>query len=210
MSQRLCGYCRLDGHTVPSCPLKAEHRREILTHTPLQRKDLLETMAVQGFGYGAVLRLGGYYMYGKEKTMILMDTDWVKNLNYMGQKRKKYSKQVSLKKNYAITRRTDGTILRETYGYIHVSGLVSGAGTSQHDTMQLMMMDILNPRPNGECDNARPYSCALIEPSYTPYDVPLEYLTSNVQMHERLLMKEDKDTRRYRWEEVIPMTGMLP
>lgn len=210
MSNRLCGYCRVEGHQMPKCELKAQHRQTVLTHTPKQRKELLHFMATKGFGYGAVLRLGGIYMYGKEATMMLHDTAWVQALNYVSQKKKKYSKQSIVNPQYAIARTLDGRAHPNQYGSIAVTGLITGEGSSNNDSATISMADIANPKLDGIVDNTRGYSCALIEPSYVPYDVPNEHLTGNIRLHERLMMPEDKDSRRYRWEEDIIVTGIAP
>ena len=42
MAERLCGYCRQLGHRKPECPDFLQHRNTVLTHTPKQRKALIE------------------------------------------------------------------------------------------------------------------------------------------------------------------------
>jgi hypothetical protein len=55
MSDRLCGYCRKPGHSVPKCEIKKKQLDTILTMVPRQRK-LIHDIAIQnGIGPGALV-----------------------------------------------------------------------------------------------------------------------------------------------------------
>ena len=54
MADRLCGYCRAEGHRKPVCPEFLKERNTVLTHTPVQRKRLIEAFGKVGLGIGAL------------------------------------------------------------------------------------------------------------------------------------------------------------
>ena len=201
---RKCGYCRLNGHWMPDCPTRAEHRRVVLTHTPLERKFLLAYMAKQGFGDGAVLRTGGYYM--TEGTAILNGGDWINTLQYVGQTKVRYSKQVSINPNQSIDRVND-VALDNQFGHISANAFVSTPKESRERNLHMTLHDIAHPRMM-DVNNDRGYSVALLEPSYKPYDVSPEHLASNVLIHKRLFIPGE--TTYDRWSDYTYIPGVIP
>jgi hypothetical protein len=204
---RLCGYCRISGHTMPNCDLKKEHRNSVLSHTPKERKALLDWMAKQGFGQGATLLLGGYYEGELPKIAIINNADWIKTTDFCTQKNKSYSKQVIIIPTQSYSRTSDGASLSKQWGYVHVEGFVSGNGESSMRSITLPLTDIANPK-QGEPDRSCGYSVTLLSPSYEQYDVSDDVLTENVLLSKRLFV--DGDKLEYRWSSFGRIKGIAP
>ena len=204
MGSRLCGYCRMGGHRVPDCPMKAEQRKTVLTHTPKERKYLLEYMAKQGFGNGAVLRTGGHYT--EEGTAILNGGSWIAGAQFCAQNRVKYSKQVALNLNESV-HRINGIPTKNQYGHISANAFVTSARKSCEQSLHISMHDIANPKMM-EIDNNRGYSVALLEPSYEPYDVSPEELASHIFVHKRLFIPGEVIYDR--WSDYTYVQGFPP
>ena len=96
MAERLCGYCRQLGHRKPECPDFLQHRNTVLTHTPKQRKALIEAFGNIGLGVGALLRVEDYWKPDKYKLCMVKDFDWVQSCNFIDVRNVKYSKRVRL------------------------------------------------------------------------------------------------------------------
>lgn len=207
-TSRRCGYCREQGHRVTDCGLRVEHRNTFLTHTPRERKSLLEFMARQGFGYGAVVILGGYYgsMGGGVKTAILTDSAWIKELQFTGFKHKKYSKQVIISAHSAYDRTIDGKPRPEQYRSFNVTALITADGHTGESIFQFATSDLVNviDKPNPD----RGYSTALIQPSYTPFEVSPSDLTDNLVMPQRLFVEGEATASR--WDKYGYVKGILP
>ena len=203
---RLCGYCRIGGHRMPDCNLKREHRNLVLTHTPKERKTLLSWMTQQGYGEGAVLLLGGFYDRGN-KTAILNGTDWIKDAQFTNQKNKSYSKQVVVTLQDSYERNIEGQHLPRQWGYVYPNAFTSGNGESTEGAITLTLNDIANPNTTLP-DGSKGYSCALNQPSYTPYSIRDEELASNIFISSRLFMGDEKPERE--WHRYSHVQGITP
>lgn len=204
---RLCGYCRISGHRMPDCNLKAEHRNLVLSHTPKERKALLTWMVRQGYGDGAVLLLGGRYEQGV-KTAILNGASWIKGVQYTGQKNKTYSKQVIVTLQDSYERNLEGQHSPKQWGYLFANAFIAGNGESGESGITLAAQDIATPNM-ATLDPTKGYSCALIQPSYTPYNLTAEELASNIYLSKRLFVM-DSDRAERVWHDYAHVQGITP
>lgn len=93
-SSRLCGYCRMGGHRKPDCPEFKSQRLICLTHTPKQRKALIDTLVANGLGIGAMIKGNSW---DGEYVGLIDSFDWVKSANFVESTNVRYSKKVRLK-----------------------------------------------------------------------------------------------------------------
>ena len=116
MADRLCGYCRGEGHRKTVCPQLLNERNTVLTHTPMQRKKLIELFGKVGLGIGALLRVQDYWDRDKFFLCIVKDFDWVAECNFIEAKNLKYSKKVRIQtrdaRNDYITRAIHTSVLK--------------------------------------------------------------------------------------------------
>lgn len=69
---KLCGYCRLPGHTMPKCELRNNQIGVLRRHVGRERLNLATMLRDSGFGNGALVQ-GYSYQYGENTTMIVTD-----------------------------------------------------------------------------------------------------------------------------------------
>lgn len=72
MTDRLCGYCRQTGHTMPKCDLRNNQILTIRRHVGRERLELARALIRSGFGAGALLQSYDWEC-GEDTTMIIVD-----------------------------------------------------------------------------------------------------------------------------------------
>lgn len=201
-SSRLCGYCRQEGHQATKCEVKQSHVNEIVNHTKGERKFLIDMMVKNGMGLGATIMFANYGGYPNE-TFILTTADWVKDIHCVSQKRVRYSKQVKVTPKRLIDRIGD-SLLAEQYGYINAQMLSMDA--SEMRNVNLWIRGVCHPitlKDGTEIDPSGNRNIYIISPSHEPYDLIEADYGKNIQIHKRLLTKEQISKMRYRWEDSL-------
>jgi hypothetical protein len=164
-------------------------------------------MVRQGYGDGAVLLLGGRYEQGV-KTAILNGASWIKGVQYTGQKNKTYSKQVIVTLQDSYERNLEGQHSPKQWGYLFANAFIAGNGESGESGITLAAQDIATPNM-ATLDPTKGYSCALIQPSYTPYNLTAEELASNIYLSKRLFVM-DSDRAERVWHDYAHVQGITP
>ena len=93
---RKCGYCREYGHRSPVCPLRADHRKSIVTHNIETRKSLYNILLANGIGNGAIIK-------DKGDDTLFMITPYADIVSGWSFTDIKYSKQVAIR--YSVLER---------------------------------------------------------------------------------------------------------
>lgn len=70
MASRHCGYCRLAGHTLPSCPERLMERRQVVAHNVRERQHFAQMLMDRGMGNGAMMRVR--WGYPRQETIGMM------------------------------------------------------------------------------------------------------------------------------------------
>ena len=189
MAERLCGYCRVIGHRKPDCPDFKDHRNTVLTHTPKQRKALIEAFGKVGMGVGALLRVQDYWNNERYKLCIVKDFEWVQNCSFIEARNIKYSKRVKLDTKFV----EDGFINRSVHAnLIAFDGGAEEIGVSVPISRILMRQRDPNSVPP-EKDFYNRINFTIEVPSHEiEYDP--EVLVNKVSMPQRLLLGGEKNT----------------
>jgi len=200
MSERLCGYCRNIGHRKPDCPDFKDQRNIVLTHTPKERKALIEGFAKVGLGVGALLRVQDYWSPEKFKLCMVKDFDWVANCGFIEARNLKYSKRVKLEPRYV----NESFIARS----VHAS-LVSFDGGAEEITVSVpisrMLMRLKDPNSvSKEHDYYNRINFTIEAPSHD-IDYDPEVLVKKVTMPQRLLIGSEKGGNYNHY-----VTGIMP
>ena len=188
MADRLCGYCRVEGHRKPVCPEFLNERNTILTHTPKERKTLIESFGKVGLGIGALLRVKDYWDPSKFALCIVKDFDWVSDCNFVEVKNLKYSKKVRL-----MTRNIDIDYITRSIN-MEVLRLDGGGEQYRVSVPISRMVGRLNNAKHilPEQDYYNKIMFSIDAPSHD-IDYDPEILVNKVHMPRRLLIgKEDK------------------
>lgn len=201
MSERLCGYCRLSGHQKPACPEFLKERNTVLTHTPIERKKLIESLGKVGLGIGALLRVQDYWDPSKYALCIVKDFDWVADCNFVESKNVKYSKKVRILPRYVetdfLTRNVHVNVVR-----------LDGGGEGYRISVPISrMVGRLNNAPHimSEENYYNRINFTIDAPSHD-IDYDPEVLVKNVSVPRRLLIgKEDKG-----YGSSVGMYGIMP
>lgn len=190
MSDRLCGYCRAPGHRKPDCTSFNEERKLVLTHTPQQRKRLIEAFGEVGLGIGALIRIEDYYSPERSLIGFVRDFDWVRFCSFMNAKHLKYSKRVKL----------DPLFVDKNYEFrsVHASVVAMGNGIAEERRIGIPISRLLKRKsqPNyHELENRNymdPLRFTITDPSY---DVEFnhETLTNSIVMPRRLLIGREQE-----------------
>lgn len=208
MSDRLCGYCRDSGHQVRKCPVYAEHRWIALSHTPKERKFLIDTLAKLGFGLGATFRLRDWYG-SSEMTVTLVDHNWIKSMQFCSYKKVKYSKQVKITCKETFARIGENLLdPGHQYGSFSINGLVvqNGSIGEKHFTMRYAsVLSAKNIPPDAILDGSG-NNLAILSPSFTPYEYTVDDLVDRVYVHTRISDKKPES----RWDDGVYERGILP
>lgn len=181
---RQCGYCRTAGHRRPACPKLHEARNLVLSHTPRERKRLLDMLGKLGFGNGAMIKFDGGW--NRDQIGLIYDFEWVSNCSFIDTRYVKYSKQVVI----------DTRNIEKDYYYrsLHVSILATGDGISKQSNLGMRIsrhIDIFNGKPNKAWDWEQP-SWQLVVPSHE-VDYDPEVLVKGIHMPRRLLLGNEQE-----------------
>lgn len=208
MAARLCGYCRLDGHRMDKCPTKKEHRTVSLAHTPKERLFLLDFLTKNGLGLGATFLMNPYWS-NHPATITILDAEWVSELQFVGVKRVKYSKQVRVDPKQSIERIGD-TITRDQYGSFLLRAFMAHDGNASVSDMHINYRKLLLAISDetGNADTAQG-KMVIISKSYEPYNDLADVLTRNVRLHKRLATDEELK-HMSRWSDEVYLRGILP
>jgi len=199
MSDRLCGYCRNEGHTMPRCPKRLGIIDAIRTYVPQERKRIAALLARNGYGNGALIEILTGYGEPEKKLCIVEnivphDVSDI-HVTYYAQRR---SKQVRTtiqsvsgvhsenthwlnidfmdRKSVEITASPLDNMRIKLTGYIPLDGLEYPPENRTRESLQ---------------DNYRWYEpVTLVSPSYQ-CDIDDADLLSDIYVHKRL----DKVTR---------------
>lgn len=208
MAGRLCGYCRQDGHRADKCGEKASVRSQILTHVPMERKYILDTMVRKGWGEGATFIQMDWYN-NKSRTFVITGADFIKHWNFGAQKRVKYSKQLRFTPMSPIEKDVGGGIadVRFQYDHLTINALCFGDGSSEMREVRIPVRSILAPAmfDGNNLDSREP---KLIEASHTPFDIDPNLYIQNVVVHRRVA--SDLSRRTSNWDDTYYETGILP
>jgi hypothetical protein len=185
---RQCGYCRNPGHRRPDCPFFLEQRQHVLTHTPKQRKELIESLGKIGLGIGALVKVDS--TWDGEYLGLVKDFDWIRNMNFMDTKNIKYSKQVKLvpldiKKDYV-------------YRAIHAEVVLMGQGSAQQRNIRVRISNEISKANGVDMSGwAQESFLKIVSPSHDiEYDPDI--LVSHITMPRRLLKTGEKDYQGHR------------
>lgn len=195
---RKCGYCMQPGHRKPACPMFAEQRHKVLTHTPIQRKELIATLGRMGLGNGALISIPERYGGDKRLIGIVHNFDWVSNCNFMDHRCIKYTKQVRL----------DERTLEADYEYrnIHMTFLETGSGSMTERNLGIRISRHIRIMNGAVAPNTYawdPPVWKIESPSYeTDYDP--EILVMDVVMPRRLLIGNEQE---YHMRGIMPPTN---
>ena len=178
---RQCGYCRTAGHRRPDCPLLAEHRTHVLTHTPKERKAYIDAMGKIGLGIGAIMKIDEYGFRNHEAIALIRDFDFIANCNFMDYRNIKYSKQIRL----------DPLYVAEDFIYrgIYTAVLCMGDGKAIERNIRIAITKELN-KLNGKLQSNMYDYHNLLEISSPSHDIEYdpELLVKNIAMPRRLLL----------------------
>ena len=186
---RLCGYCRQPGHRKPVCPTMHEQRNLVLTHTPKERKRLLQYLGRLGLGNGALVGFDANYWDTPRVNNIgiIHDFGWVSDCNFMDVRNIKYSKQV------VLTPRD----LRKDYEYrsIHVQYMETGSGITENRNLGIRISRNIQMLEN-TCDPKQwawdKQYWSVLSPSHeVDYDPGI--LVRNIHMPRRLLLAGENE-----------------
>lgn len=188
MAERLCGYCRETGHRKPSCPMFHEHRNLVLTHTPKERKRLLEYLGKIGLGNGAMIKFDpDWYNISMGAIGIIHDFEWVSACSFFDVRNVRYSKQVKI----------DTRSVEKDYYYrsIHVNYLATGNGFSDHRNLGIRIsrfIDKINGVTHREAAEWDDPHWEIVSPSHD-IDYDPDILIRHVYMPRRLLMPGEQE-----------------
>ncbi len=180
MSERLCGYCRNVGHRKPDCPLFAEQRNEVLTHTPIQRLALINALGKLGLGIGAMFKIQQWYDKSEYIGMI-KDFDFVKDANFIEARNirctsKVVLKQLDVNKDFMYRR-------------VYVRYLKMGNGSAEDSNMGLCISEELAAAANGRSVLTHD-KYELVSPS-NDIDFDPSVLVKNISMPRRLCLTKE-------------------
>lgn len=181
MQTRQCGYCRGEGHRKPECPLFLEQRQQVLTHTPAQRKALIEGLGAIGLGIGAMFKTEDWYN-NSESIGMIKDFSFVEHTNFFESKTVKYSKQVRLKPLTIL----DDYIYRRVY----IQYLRTGDGSTQMRNIGISMTRSLAALRAGQDPFAYNHGFAMLSPSHE-IDYDPEILIKGITMPRRLCLTKE-------------------
>lgn len=208
-TNRLCGYCRNEGHRADKCPDKEKMRVDILSHTPRERKWTLEYMAKQGFGEGCTF-LFGYNWSNVSGTFVITDPSFVHNWQFSAMRKIRYSKQIRFTPMRKIDRKSDDDIPTRNgqYDYLELSALLFNANGAEQKNLRIRAADVVVPNfYSTETMNLEGIPL-LIEPSYKMFDVDAEFYAQNVHIHKRVAEAGAPLTNR--WDDVCIERGIPP
>jgi len=199
MSDRLCGYCRQLGHRKPDCPDFLGHRNTVLTHTPKQRKALIEGLARLGLGNGALLRVKDYWHLDRVHLCIVNNFNWVEGCSFITERNIKYSKRVRLEERFVesdfISRQIQMSVLKLNGGAEEIN---VGVPVSR---MLMRFQDPNSVPPEEHYFNKIAFS--IDAPSYD-CDYDPQVLVKDVFMPQRLRVGKEKDAYDAK------LTGIMP
>lgn len=208
-TNRLCGYCRQEGHRADKCSEKEKMRIDILSHTPQERKWTLEYMAKQGFGEGCTFYFGHSWS-STSGTFIITDPSFVRNWQFGAMRKIRYSKQVRFTPMKKIDRFNDDTppVAKGQYDYLDVSALFFGNNVAEQKGLRIRAADIVAPSMYGPDTMHKEGVPLLIEPSYKMFDVDGEFYAQNVHIHKRVAGDDAQLVNR--WDDVFVERGIPP
>lgn len=202
MAGRLCGYCRVEGHQMPVCPIKEEHRQTIVNHVKGERKFLISHMERVGLGLGATIKVFPSYGDPNLSTYVLTGADWIRSLTPVRQRKVRYSKQVNIGRSQVIDRNDAGEISSDQWGYVSVEALslernkIVGFNLNAKGIAKPIMLDALEEMPTSYSK-----SLYILSPSNEPYELTEADYGKHIPIHRRLLTKEQV-AKMSRWDDV--------
>lgn len=208
---RLCGYCRLSGHRADKCPEKEALRKEVLIHTPMERKKTLQFLVDNGFGEGATFLYKKNYWDVEPATYILTDANFVRDWQFSNFRNVRYSKKVKFTPRRYVERDLDGKPLDIKYQYdiISVGALAIGANAEQTTVrMQvsaIMKANLADPDDVSRWDYRVPF---FIERSNKMFDVSNNTFAANVHIHKRIAGPDSVIADK--WAQVYTEEGIPP
>lgn len=93
MASRHCGYCRLAGHTLPSCPERLMERRRVVAHNVRERQHFAQMLMDRGMGNGAMLRVSWGYPLHQTIGMMMEVEKLIVQPQFVAFGKVKYSKR---------------------------------------------------------------------------------------------------------------------
>ena len=90
---RKCGYCRMAGHTMPSCPQKLMERRKVVQHNIAERKHFAQMLLDRGLGNGAMIRWSGGWPSYNCLGMVMEVENLITRPQFVRFGKEKYSKR---------------------------------------------------------------------------------------------------------------------
>lgn len=189
---RNCGYCKDAGHQKPKCPLFLDHRKQVLTHVPAMRKQILDALIKVGFGVGAIIEHNREQENIKGIAMI-QDYSFIGNMNFMGHKKVKYSKQVRLIPSG----------IGDFYGSIYFSAIAMWDGISEKRTISVPYAQL---KGQGESNYYK--FTTLLSPSHDYPEFNPSLFVQNIRMPARLATRPL--TRDDKWNDYVLETGIMP
>lgn len=90
---RKCGYCRMAGHTMPSCPQKLMERRKVVQHNIAERRHFAQMLLDRGMGNGAMIRWSGGWPTYNCLGMVMEVENLITQPQFVRFGKVKYSKQ---------------------------------------------------------------------------------------------------------------------
>lgn len=188
---RLCGYCRVAGHTMPNCPTVKDERTRILTHTPQQRLETIKALGKLGLGIGAMIQKDGFY--DPAHVGVIDNFDWLENAQFAEFRNIKYSKRV--KTDYLFT---DANF---TYRRIYMRYVAMGNGSAMHRNLGLNLSSILND-PKQLYNTSYDKDWKLVNPSHD-IDFDPDILVRNILVPPRLRLRKDETDKQRGYMPII-------
>jgi hypothetical protein len=175
----------MPGHCRPECLEVHQQRNLILTHTPLQRLELIRALGRLGFGLGAMFRGKEYYNDG-EFIGTVCNFDFVTACNFVESKNMRYSKKVRLN---TLCVEKDYIYRRIYMRYLHMSG-----GTTSERNLSISvtqaLLDAANAPERDAYRQAYAQDIQLFAPS-NDIEFDEEILIRDICMPKRLLLGKE-------------------
>jgi hypothetical protein len=179
MSSRLCGYCRIAGHTRPKCPILHYTRRRIFNHTVGMRRDMLFALAERGISNGSIINVAEYSGEQKMIATVVNLEECVNNWIFHSCNRDKYAKTVTV--TY------EDFSMKCAYKRFQIKALVS------RESQMGLRTFFLSPRilfPENPINNIS-ISDPIKREDYDLSFVPQETLEYGIYAHSRLMIDQD-------------------
>lgn len=206
MAERLCGYCRLSGHRADKCEVKNEHMTMALSHTPKERKFILDSLPKLGFGLGATFRMRNWYNQS-DLVCTITGHDWITNIQFTTFKKVKYSKQVKIIQKESFCRIGESLLNADNqYGTINIRALVVDNGSIGEEELALRYAALVRAKDLNPNDTHGPGIITFVSPSFEPFPYTKEELTRRVLIHPRL----GDGAKESRWDDWGYTIGILP